>query len=296
MGITARGAWESIKRHFRELQLDIYTTPFTVVGIGDMSGDVFGNGMLYSDNIKLIAAFDHRHIFIDPKPNPKKSFQERLRLFGLSTSSWDDYNKSLISPGGGVFSRSLKSISISPQIKAVLDIEDNSLTPNELIIAILKAPVDLLYNGGIGTYVKARHQSHAEVGDKANEYNRVNGDELRCRAVGEGGNLGFTQLGRIEYALIGGLINTDFIDNSAGVDCSDHEVNLKILLNKQVGKGNFTFNKRNKLLAQMTNEVAKLVLNDNYNQALTMGYSKDHAVKLFGLYQIYLKDLEDVLV
>ena len=292
MAITARGAWESIKRHFRNIDIDISKTDFTVVGIGDMSGDVFGNGVLYTDRIKLIAAFDHRHIFIDPTPDAKKTFQERKRMFNLSSSSWDDFNKKLISKGGGVFSRSLKSIPLSSEAKKALGITENSLAPNDLIRAILKAPVDLLFNGGIGTYVKASGESHADVGDKTNEYCRINGDELRCRVVGEGGNLGFTQLGRIEYALNKGLINTDFIDNSAGVDCSDHEVNMKILLNKEMGKGKLTEKKRNELLASMTDEVADLVLNDNYTQALAMGFSTDHSPKLVGLYQTYLKELE----
>lgn len=292
MGITARGAWESIKRHFRELNVDATTANITVAGIGDMSGDVFGNGALYSSNIKLVCAFDHRHIFIDPDPNPKKSFAERQRLFNLPKSSWEDYNPKLISAGGGVFKRSSKSISISSQMKKILSIEDNSLTPNELIRAILKAPVDLLFNGGIGTYVKSSIESHAEVGDKANEFCRVNGGELRCKVVGEGGNLGFTQLGRIEYALNKGLINTDFIDNSAGVDCSDHEVNIKILLNKEVEKGHLTEKQRNALLVKMTDQVAALVLKDNYNQALILSYAAVGNIKEFSVYQNYIRDLE----
>lgn len=292
MGITARGAWESIKRHFRGININIKKDTFTVVGIGDMSGDVFGNGMLYSKHIRLIAAFDHRHIFLDPNPIPNTSYKERQRLFKLPASSWDDYDKKLISKGGGVFSRALKSVTLSPEIKKALAIEENSLTPTDLIRAILKGPTDLLFNGGIGTYVKASSESQADVGDKTNEFCRVNGDELRCRVVGEGGNLGFTQLGRIEYALNGGLINTDFIDNSAGVDCSDHEVNLKILLNKEIKQGRLTEEKRNDLLESMTKEVADLVLQDNYNQALTMSVVSDHAPKLIGLYQTYLKELE----
>lgn len=292
MGITARGAWESVKRHFRELDISIEQDDFTVVGIGDMSGDVFGNGMLYSDHIKLIAAFDHRDIFIDPNPDAKKSFAERLRLFNLPTSSWQDYNPKLISKGGGVFKRSSKSIPLSAELKKILGIDNDSLTPNELIRELLKAPVDLLFNGGIGTYVKASTESHADAGDKTNEYCRINGNQLRCRVVGEGGNLGFTQLGRVEYALLGGLISTDFIDNSAGVDCSDHEVNIKILLNKEMLNGKLTEKKRNQLLVRMTDEIAQLVLQDNYNQALAMSYSADHADKLAGLYQTYLRDLE----
>lgn len=292
MGITARGAWESIKRHFRELDVNIQEHDFTAVGVGDMSGDVFGNGMIYTPHVKLLAAFDHRHIFIDPHPNPKKSFDERVRLFNLPTSSWADYNPKLISEGGGVFPRGSKSISLSPQIKKALDIQENSLAPNDLIRAILKAPTDLLFNGGIGTYVKASTESHADVGDKTNEFCRINGDELRCKVVGEGGNLGFTQLGRIEYALNGGLINTDFIDNSAGVDCSDHEVNIKILLNKEMISGALTEKKRDQLLTKMTSDVAKLVLHDNYSQALVMSFSAMHSLHYTGLYLSYMKELE----
>jgi glutamate dehydrogenase len=292
IGITARGAWESIRRHFRELNINIDETDITVIGVGDMSGDVFGNGMIYTPHIKLIAAFDHRNIFIDPNPHPEKSYRERLRLFELPMSSWEDYNPKLISKGGGVFKRSSKSISLSAEIKQCLAIEDNALTPNELIRAILQAPVDLFFNGGIGTYVKAIIESQADVGDKTNEFCRINGGELRCRVVGEGGNLGFTQLGRIEYALKGGLINTDFIDNSAGVDCSDHEVNIKILLSKAIIDGKLTEKKRNALLASMTEEVAQLVLRDNYSQALAMSFSAVRTTHYTGLYQTYLNDLE----
>ncbi|MBV8803183.1 MAG: NAD-glutamate dehydrogenase, partial [Gammaproteobacteria bacterium] len=292
MGITARGAWESIRRHFRELNIDIDNTHITVIGIGDMSGDVFGNGMIYSRNIKLVAAFDYRHIFLDPNPDPEKSFEERMRIFNLPVSSWEDYNDKLISKGGGVFKRSSKSIALSPEVKQSLGIDANSLTPNELIRAILKAPVDLFFNGGIGTYVKSSRESQTDVGDKANEFCRINGNELRCRVVGEGGNLGFTQLGRIEYALKGGLINTDFIDNSAGVDCSDHEVNIKILLAKAIASGKLTEKKRNALLAKMTEEVAQLVLQDNYHQALAMSFSSLRTTHYTGLYQVYLKELE----
>lgn len=294
MGITARGAWESIKRHMRELNLDPATATITVAGIGDMSGDVFGNGMLYSNRIKLVAAFDHRHIFIDPTPNPERSFEERKRLFTLPGSSWDDYNKQLISAGGGVFNRSLKSITLTAQMKTALGVDEDTLTPMELVRAILKAPVDLLFNGGIGTYVKSTRESNADVGDRANDYCRVNGDELRCRMVGEGGNLGFTQLGRVEYALTGGLINTDFIDNSAGVDCSDHEVNLKVLLDNEVQKSKLSMVKRNEILVSVTNEVAALVLNDNYRQALVMSFSAYHAKKNIGLHANYIKELESV--
>lgn len=291
MGITARGAWESIKRHFHELKINFQQDDFTVVGIGDMSGDVFGNGMLYSKHIKLIGAFDHRHIFLDPNPNALKSYEERKRLFKMSGSSWEDYNAKLISKGGGVYRRSSKSISISSEMKKILDIQDNTLSPNELVSALLKAPVDLLYNGGIGTYVKASIESNADVGDKTNDYCRINGNQLRCKAVGEGGNLGFTQLARIEYALNNGLINTDFIDNSAGVDCSDHEVNVKILLN---GDQELDEKKRNQLLSSMTNEVASLVLEDNYNQALVISFSALTNANQITLYQAYIKELEAV--
>lgn len=294
MGITARGAWESIKRHFRIFSMDVKQHEFTVIGIGDMSGDVFGNGMLYTDRICLVAAFDHRDIFLDPKPNPIKTFEERKRLFNLPTSSWQDFDKKIISKGGGVFKRSLKSIPLSPQVKKALGIDEeiDQLAPNELVRAILKAPTDLLFNGGIGTYVKSMAENNADVGDKTNDYCRVNGNELRCKIVGEGGNLGFTQLGRVEYALNGGMINTDFIDNSAGVDCSDHEVNIKILLNRELTKGTITEKRRNQILASLTDEVAKHVLNDNYEQALAMSISTDHGARHVSLYQIYLQELE----
>lgn len=292
MGITARGAWESIKRHFCELEIDLEKTPFTMVGIGDMSGDVFGNGAIYTKMIKLVAAFDHRHIFLDPNPNPQKTFDERVRMFKLPTSSWEDFNPKLISSGGGVFKRTLKSIPISSEVKKALDIQESALTPNELIRAILSAPVDLLFNGGIGTYVKASYETHAEVGDKANEFCRINGGDLRCRVVGEGGNLGFTQLGRVEYALEGGLISTDFIDNSAGVDCSDHEVNIKILLNKEMARGKLTEKNRNTFLAKMTEEVARLVLCDNYNQSLVLSVSAMHSTHYTSLYENFLKEME----
>jgi glutamate dehydrogenase len=222
MGITARGAWESVKRHFRELGVDTQSQDFTVVGVGDMSGDVFGNGMLLSRHIRLLAAFDHRHVFIDPNPDAATSFAERERLFQLPRSSWADYDTKLISEGGGVWSRAEKSIPLSPQARAALGIEAERLAPTELLSVILKAPADLLYNGGIGTYIKARSEAHAEVGDRANDALRVNGAELRCKVLAEGGNLGCTQLGRIEAALAGVRINTDAIDNSAGVDTSDH--------------------------------------------------------------------------
>lgn len=272
MGITARGGWESVKRHFREMGIDTQTTNFSVVGIGDMAGDVFGNGMLLSRHIKLKAAFNHMHIFIDPFPDPEVSFKERERMFNLPRSTWADYNPELISKGGGVFPRSAKSIKLSAEAREALGIEETSLTPAELIRAILKAPVDLLWNGGIGTYVKARTESNSEVGDRANDVVRINGEDLRCRVIGEGGNLGFTQLGRIEFALKGGRVNTDFVDNSGGVDCSDHEVNIKILLNLAQTETSLTLKQRNKLLADMTEEVADLVLRDNYlqSQAITV--------------------------
>ncbi|HEX7888423.1 MAG TPA: NAD-glutamate dehydrogenase [Ramlibacter sp.] len=273
MGITARGAWESVKRHFRELGLDTQSTDFTVVGVGDMSGDVFGNGMLLSRHIRLLAAFDHRHIFIDPNPDAERSFAERERLFQLPRSSWADYERSLISEGGGIWARSEKSVPLSPQARAALGIEAEQLTPAELVSAILKAPADLLYNGGIGTYVKASSETHAEVGDRANDAVRIDGDDLRCKVVAEGGNLGFTQRGRIEAALAGVRLNTDAIDNSAGVDTSDHEVNIKILLGIAEGDGELTGKQRNTLLPQMTDDVAALVLRDNYfqTQALSLG-------------------------
>ncbi len=266
MGITARGAWESVKRHFREMGTDIQTTDFSVVGIGDMSGDVFGNGMLLSRHIRLVAAFDHRHIFFDPDPDTAASFAERERLFKLPRSSWSDYDAKLLSKGGGIHARSAKAIALTPEVKAVLAVSVDSMTPTELVNAILKAPVDLLYNGGIGTYVKAHGQTNAEVGDRANDALRVDGRDLRCKVVGEGGNLGCTQLGRIEYAGKGGRIYTDAIDNSAGVDTSDHEVNIKILLGLAVGAGDLTEKQRNVQLASMTDEVAALVLRDNYFQ------------------------------
>ncbi|MGV3494832.1 MAG: NAD-glutamate dehydrogenase [Ramlibacter sp.] len=274
MGITARGAWESVKRHFRELGVDTQAADFTVAGIGDMSGDVFGNGMLLSPHIRLLAAFDHRHIFIDPEPHAQASFEERARLFRLPRSSWADYDAKLVSAGGGVWSRSEKSIAISPQARAALGIAQDRLAPAELISAILKAPVDLLYNGGIGTYVKASTETHAQVGDRANDAVRVDGRDLRCKVVGEGGNLGFTQRGRIEAALAGVRINTDAIDNSAGVDTSDHEVNIKILLGIAVADGELTPKQRATLLPQMTDEVAALVLRDNYFQTQALSIAQ----------------------
>lgn len=280
MAITARGAWESVKRHFRELGVDTQASDFSVVGIGDMSGDVFGNGLLLSPHIRLLAAFDHRHIFLDPTPDTQKSFAERQRLFALPRSSWADYDASLISAGGGVFARDLKTIPLTAEVRAALGLEGEEIAPNDLMRAILKAPVDLLYNGGIGTYVKAGRETHAQVGDRANEAIRVNGAELRCKVLAEGGNLGCTQLGRIEYAQQGGRIYTDAIDNSAGVDCSDHEVNIKILLGLVVAEGEMTGKQRNKLLAEMTDEVGELVLSDNYYQTQALSVANRRAAAL----------------
>lgn len=292
MGITARGAWESVKRHFRELDIDHNTTDFTVVGIGDMSGDVFGNGMLMSKHIKLVAAYNHQHIFLDPNPNAEKSFEERKRLFNLPRSTWMDYDAKLISEGGGVYSRSAKSIKISPEMKQVLNIDKDTLVPNELIRAIIKAPVDLIWNGGIGTFVKSTQETHADVGDRTNDAIRVNGNDLNARVIGEGGNLGLTQLGRIEYALNGGTLYTDFIDNSAGVDCSDHEVNIKILLNKMIASGEMTLAQRDKLLEEMTDEVGKLVLRDNYEQTQMLSLEASVALQTMDLFRRYMNELE----
>jgi len=291
MGITARGAWESVKRHFRELGHDIQSEDFTVVGVGDMSGDVFGNGMLLSPHIRLVAAFDHRHIFIDPTPDAATSFAERQRLFALPRSSWADYDSTLISAGGGVWPRSAKSISLSPAARAALGIDRESLAPLDLIRAILLAPVDLLYNGGIGTYVKASAENNADVGDRANDGIRVDATDLRVKVVGEGGNLGVTQRGRIEFALKGGKMYTDAIDNSAGVDCSDHEVNIKILLDEVVRAGDMTAKQRDALLAEMTDEVAELVLRDNYFQGQVISVSCSRAAELLDKQARYLRHL-----
>ena len=296
MGITARGAWESVKRHFRAMGRDSQKQDFTCVGIGDMSGDVFGNGMLLSKHIRLIAAFDHRHIFIDPDPDAATSFKERQRMFKLARSSWLDYDAKLISKGGGVFSRAEKSIKLNKEIKAALGIEQDvdAMSPTDLMSAILKSPVDLLWNGGIGTYVKSSHQSNADVGDRANNALRVNGNELRCKVVGEGGNLGLTQLGRVEAAQHGVLLNTDFIDNSAGVDTSDHEVNIKILLNGEVQKDKLKLPARNKLLASMTDEVANLVLNDNYRQNQTLSLMERMTQTRLGSKMHFIRSLESL--
>ncbi len=274
MGITAKGAWLSVQRHFAEMGVDVQNEPVSVVGCGDMSGDVFGNGMLLSKAIRLVAAFDHRHIFFDPTPDPAKSWDERARLFALPRSSWDDYDKSLISKGGGVFPRSLKSISLTPEMQAVLGVTDSEMEPTALISAILQSPADLLWFGGIGTYVKAAAQGHGDVGDPANDRLRVNAEQLRVKVVGEGANLGVTQAARIAYSLHGGRINTDFIDNSAGVDCSDNEVNIKIALNKEMIEGRLAFEARNALLVSMTDAVSGLVLEDNRLQALGLSIAE----------------------
>ncbi|WP_158885474.1 NAD-glutamate dehydrogenase domain-containing protein [Rhodanobacter sp. L36] len=294
MGITAKGAWESVKRHFRSLNRDCQTQDFTCVGIGDMSGDVFGNGMLLSRHTKLVVAFDHRHIFFDPNPDIEKSFVERERMFKLPRSSWDDYDRSLISAGGGIYPRSAKSIPVTAEVRALLGLKADvtQMAPSDLLSAILKAPVDLLWNGGIGTYVKAASESHADVGDRANNALRVNGAELRCKVVGEGGNLGMTQKGRIEAAQHGVLLNTDFIDNSAGVDTSDHEVNIKILLNDAVQRGELTEPARNTQLAAMTDEVGQLVLWDNYRQNQAITLMEHQSVGRIGSMAHFIRTLE----
>ncbi|MBH1993308.1 MAG: NAD-glutamate dehydrogenase, partial [Sphingomonadaceae bacterium] len=274
MGITARGAWISVQRHFAEMGVDVQNEPVNVVGCGDMSGDVFGNGMLLSKAIRLVAAFDHRHIFFDPAPDPARSWEERNRLFALPRSSWDDYDKTLISQGGGVFSRALKRIALTPEMQQILGVTDTEMEPTALISAILRAPADLLWFGGIGTYVKAAAQSHGDVGDPANDRLRINAEQLRVKVIGEGANLGVTQAGRIAFSLKGGRINTDFIDNSAGVDCSDNEVNIKIALNKEMAEGRLPFDDRNVLLESMTDAVGGLVLEDNRLQALGLSIAE----------------------
>ncbi|HEY0239573.1 MAG TPA: NAD-glutamate dehydrogenase domain-containing protein, partial [Friedmanniella sp.] len=295
MGITARGAWESVVRHFRELGIDPDRDDFSCVGIGDMSGDVFGNGMLLSEHLRLVAAFDHRHLFLDPDPDPARSFAERRRLFELPRSSWAEYDATLISEGGGVYPRTLKSIPVTGPVRRALGLADDVVTldPTALISAALKAPVDLLWNGGIGTYVKAETETHADVGDKANDGLRVNGGRLRARCVGEGGNLGLTQLGRIEYATRGGKINTDFIDNSAGVDTSDHEVNIKVLLAPDVADGSLTTEGRNALLASMTDDVAGLVLAHNVSQNLALANAEAQAPSMARVHGEWIVRLEE---
>ncbi len=294
MGITAKGAWESVMRHFRELGTDTQSEDFTVVGIGDMSGDVFGNGMLLSQHIRLVAAFNHLHVFLDPNPDAASSWEERKRMFELPRSTWDDYDKSLISEGGGIYSREQKSIPISPQVRTALGIEDgvDELPPPELLRRILKAPVDLLFNGGIGTYIKAETESDADVGDRANDMIRVNGNQVRAKVIGEGGNLGVTSLGRVEFDLAGGRINTDALDNSAGVDCSDHEVNIKILIDALVSTGKVQPEDRTNLLLSMTDEVGDLVLVDNKDQNDLMGTSRANAASLLSVHARQIKDLE----
>ncbi|HEX2299275.1 MAG TPA: NAD-glutamate dehydrogenase domain-containing protein, partial [Pseudonocardiaceae bacterium] len=296
MGITARGAWESVKRHFRELGVDTQHEPFTVVGIGDMSGDVFGNGMLASEHIRLLAAFDHRHVFVDPAPDPAVSYAERRRLFRLPRSSWDDYDRTLISSGGGVWPRTAKRIPVGAPMHQALGIDESvtELSPPELIRAILLSPAQLLFNGGIGTYVKASTEANADVGDKANDTVRVDGGDLRVQVVGEGGNLGLTQRGRIEFARAGGLVNTDAIDNSAGVDCSDHEVNIKILLDGLTGGPGAPLSsaQRGTLLAEMTDEVAALVLAHNAGQNTVLGVSRAHAPAMVSVHGRLVRYLE----
>jgi glutamate dehydrogenase len=292
MGITARGAWVSVRRHFRDLGMDADNEVLRVVGIGDMSGDVFGNGMLLSRHLKLVAAFDHRHVFLDPDPDPERSFQERSRLFGLPRSSWADYDPALISPGGGVFPRTAKSVRLSPEVQAALGVDAVSLQPDQLVKAILRAPVDLLWNGGIGTYVKSSLETSADAGDKANDNVRISAPELRCRVVGEGGNLGFTQPGRIEFAMAGGRIMTDAIDNSAGVDTSDHEVNIKILLGRVVADGGMTIRQRDELLAEMTDDVATHVLDDNDGQTRALYNATAQAHSMVDVHARVLAALE----
>lgn len=293
MGITARGAWKSVQHHFQELSLDVSKDPFTVIGVGDMAGDVFGNGMLLSKSIKLIGAFNHQHIFIDPTPDPAISYEERQRLFNLPGSTWKDYTPALLSPGGGVFERALKRIVLSPEIKLLLETEVDHLTPSEVIQRLLKAPIDLLWFGGIGTFVKASTESHLEVGDRVNDGVRVNGRELRARVIAEGANLGFTQKGRIEFAFTGGRLNTDALDNSAGVDCSDHEVNIKILFQSLLQQNILTLTQRNTLLETMTDDVAHLVLLNNHwqNKAVSLAYA--HAPFLLEEHRRLMQDLEN---
>ncbi|MEU0540769.1 NAD-glutamate dehydrogenase [Nocardia sp. NPDC005978] len=295
MGITARGAWESVKRHFAEMDIDTQTQDFTVVGIGDMSGDVFGNGMLLSRHIRLVAAFDHRHIFLDPDPDAATSYAERERMFALPRSSWADYDRSLISEGGGVWDRTVKSVPVSAQARAALGLADDvtALSPPELMRAILQSPAQLLWNGGIGTYIKSAAETNAEVGDKSNDAIRVSGKDLRVKVIGEGGNLGATALGRIEFCLHGGKMNTDALDNSAGVDCSDHEVNIKVLLDGVVSGGQLPESERNPLLASMTDEVAALVLQDNVSQNFLMGLSRAEAPRMLNVHKRVIEELEE---
>ncbi len=293
LGITAKGAWESVKRHFKELGVDTQADEFTVVGIGDMSGDVFGNGMLLSEHIRLVAAYDHRHIFIDPDPSAATGFAERKRLFDTPRSSWDDYSRELICEGGGVFPRTAKSISLSPQIREALGVSEASLRPNDLIRAVLRAPVDLFWNGGIGTVVKASTETDADAADRSSDAIRINADELRTKVVGEGGNLGFTRRARVEYAAGGGRINADFIDNSAGVDCSDHEVNLKILLGLAERRGELTRAERDELLFDVTEDVTKHVLYDSFLQAQIIAQEVDRSASRLYAYEDLMALLEE---
>jgi glutamate dehydrogenase len=293
MGITARGAWVAVQRHFREIGMNITKQDFTVVGVGDMGGDVFGNGMLLSEHIQLVAAFNHLHIFIDPNPDSATTYVERKRLFETPRTTWDDFDKSLISQGGAVYSRSAKSLKLTPEIMVRFEIEQSEITPTELIKAVLKSSVDLIWNGGIGTYIKATSENNSEVGDRANDALRINGRDLRCKVFGEGGNLGMTQHGRIEYCLRGGICNTDFIDNAAGVDCSDHEVNIKILLNKKVTEGVLTAEERNRFLASMTDSVAELVLHNNVRQTQAISLAMHRSDQQYAEYQRFMGWLED---
>jgi glutamate dehydrogenase len=292
MGITAKGAWISVERHFREMSINVATDSIRIVGVGDMSGDVFGNGLLRSKTVQLVAAFDHRHIFIDPAPDAATSFAERGRLFNLPRSSWDDYNKSLISHGGGVFPRNVKSITLTAEMKTLLDVRFDTLTPTDLIQAVLKAPMDLLWLGGIGSYIKAASESHAQAGDKANDMTRVDAEDLRIKVIGEGANLGVTQKGRIAFALKGGRMNTDFIDNSAGVDCSDNEVNIKILLRMATNSGALTLTERDTLLASMTDDVSDIVLRDNYQQTQALSIAQSHGHEKLTSHVRLMKALE----
>jgi glutamate dehydrogenase len=292
LGITARGAWESVKWHFQELDVDVMSDLLTVVGIGDMSGDVFGNGMLLSPTIKLVAAFDHRHIFLDPDPDPAASHAERARLFDLTRSSWEDYNPALISEGGGVFSRSEKRIELSPEVRSAMAVEGEAMTPDELIQAVLRAPVDLLWNGGIGTFVKASTESHESVGDRVAEPYRVDARELRCRVIGEGGNLGLTQAGRIEFASRGGRVNTDFIDNAGGVHCSDREVNLKILLGLAESHGDLDRAGRDRLITDVVDDVVEAILYENFLQAQILAQEADASAHRLEAYEDLMVLLE----
>jgi len=293
MGITARGAWVAVQRHFREIGIDIQQQDFSVVGIGDMGGDVFGNGMLLSEHIQLVAAFNHLHIFIDPNPDSATTFVERKRLFETPRSTWNDFDRALMSEGSAIYSRSAKSLKLTPQIKQRFAIERDEVTPTELLNAILKSPVDLIWNGGIGTYVKASSENNAEVGDRANDGLRVDGRDLRCKVFGEGGNLGMTQRGRVEFCLKGGLCNTDFIDNAAGVDCSDHEVNIKILLNQQVLTGQLSLEERNQFLESMTDSVAELVLHNNVRQTQAVSLAQHRSDQQHAEFQRFMAWLEN---